>query len=210
MLATAPGSTPKRKRRAHRRTPRVLTRSRTRRPQRDPPRTPGGSRMSRESLAHRLLKVELASAIREARWDARLDVAGDGWRADVLATHPASSAGIAWQAQLSSQTVDVTSGRTATLAASDVEVWWVTAGVRMARGGAVVTDRPRGRSTARRRGPRSARCGVVREPPELQRRGPERARRARRRPFAVDDAEARPPQRVHPARARRTGLGAPH
>lgn len=82
--------------------------------------------LSGESLAHRLLKVELASAIREAGWDARLEVAGDGWRADVLATDPRSSRRIAWEAQLSAQTADVTSERTAKLAASGVEVCWVT------------------------------------------------------------------------------------
>lgn len=82
--------------------------------------------LSGESLAHRLLKVELASAIREAGWDAQLEVAGDGWRADVLATDPGSSRRIAWEAQLSNQTADVTSERTAKLAASGVEVCWVT------------------------------------------------------------------------------------
>jgi competence protein CoiA len=73
-----------------------------------------------------LLKIELASAIRGAGWDARLEVAGDGWRADVLATDPASSRLIAWEAQLSNQTADATIERTARLGASGVEVCWVT------------------------------------------------------------------------------------
>lgn len=42
-----------------------------------------------ESLAHRLLKIELASAIRAAGWHAELEVPGNGWRADVLAFAPA-------------------------------------------------------------------------------------------------------------------------
>lgn len=82
--------------------------------------------LSGESLAHRLLKVELASAIREAGWEARLEVAGGSWRADVLASDPRSQRRVAWEAQLSSQTADETAARTDNLRASDVEVCWVT------------------------------------------------------------------------------------
>lgn len=44
-----------------------------------------------ETIAHRLLKLQLASAIRDAGWFADLEVAGEGWRADVLATSPDGS-----------------------------------------------------------------------------------------------------------------------
>src|SRR4051812_13768746 len=53
-----------------------------------------------ETLAHRLLKTELASAVREAGWIAELEVSGDRWRADVLATSPNGIRRIAWEAQL--------------------------------------------------------------------------------------------------------------
>lgn len=82
--------------------------------------------LSGESLAHRLLKIELASAIRDAGWDARLEVAGEGWRADVLASDTQSGRRIAWEAQLSSQTADETAARSMNLEASGVEVCWVT------------------------------------------------------------------------------------
>ncbi|GEA82362.1 competence protein CoiA family protein [Cellulomonas uda] len=82
--------------------------------------------LSGESLAHRLLKVELANAIRDAGWEARLEVAGDGWRADVLATDPTTSRRAAWEAQLSPQTADETAERTENLRRSGVGVCWVT------------------------------------------------------------------------------------
>lgn len=82
--------------------------------------------LSGESLAHRLLKVELANAIRDVGWEARLEVAGDGWRADVLATDPGTSRRMAWEAQLSPQTADETLERTENLRRSGVRVCWVT------------------------------------------------------------------------------------
>ncbi|GIG26908.1 hypothetical protein Cde04nite_31520 [Cellulomonas denverensis] len=82
--------------------------------------------LSGESLAHRLLKVELAHAIRAAGWDAQLEVPGEGWRADVLASHPASSRRMAWEAQLSGQTPDETVERTANPNRAGVAVCWVS------------------------------------------------------------------------------------
>lgn len=79
-----------------------------------------------ESVAHRLLKLELASAIREAGWHADLEVPGNGWRADVLATSPDGCRRIAWEAQLASSTVLDLEQRTATMAADRVEVCWIT------------------------------------------------------------------------------------
>jgi len=77
-------------------------------------------------MAHRLLKLQLASAIREAGWYAELEVAGDGWRADVLATSPDGARRMAWEAQLAQITVDELRGRTTRMHASGVPVCWVT------------------------------------------------------------------------------------
>lgn len=79
-----------------------------------------------ESLAHRLLKVELASAIRRAGWHAELEVAGDGWRADVLATSPDGNRRMAWEAQLAAATAADLQERTARMAAESVAACWVT------------------------------------------------------------------------------------
>lgn len=81
--------------------------------------------LSGESLAHRILKVELANAIRAAGWDAQLEVPGEGWRADVLASDPASPRRMAWEAQLSGQTPDETVERTTNLNRAGVAVCWV-------------------------------------------------------------------------------------
>jgi competence protein CoiA len=79
-----------------------------------------------ETIAHRLLKLQLASAIRDAGWFAELEVAGEGWRADVLATSPDGARQIAWEAQLAQITLDDLRERTARMAASGVPVCWVT------------------------------------------------------------------------------------
>ncbi|GAB7005269.1 hypothetical protein JCM18899A_27420 [Nocardioides sp. AN3] len=79
-----------------------------------------------ETRAHRLLKLQLASAIRDAGWYAELEVAGDGWRADVLATSPDGARRMAWEAQLAQITVDELRERTARMEASGVPVCWVT------------------------------------------------------------------------------------
>jgi competence protein CoiA len=79
-----------------------------------------------ETMAHRLLKLQLASAIREAGWYAELEVAGEGWRADVLATSPDGTKRMAWEAQLAQITVDELRARTGRMRASGVPVCWVT------------------------------------------------------------------------------------
>lgn len=79
-----------------------------------------------ETIAHRLLKIELAAAIRDAGWHAELEEPGNGWRADVLATSPDGRRRVAWEAQLAAATIEDLSERTATMAADGVEVCWVT------------------------------------------------------------------------------------
>lgn len=78
-----------------------------------------------ESIEHHLLKQELASAVRAAGWHAELEVPGDGWRADVLATSPDGLRRMAWEAQLSPIDVDEITRRTEQLHASGVRVCWV-------------------------------------------------------------------------------------
>lgn len=79
-----------------------------------------------ETMAHRMLKMELATAIRSAGWHAELEVPGTGWRADVLATSPAGGKRMAWEAQLASTTAQELTKRTATMAAEGVDVCWVS------------------------------------------------------------------------------------
>ncbi|WP_235736808.1 competence protein CoiA family protein [Nocardioides alcanivorans] len=79
-----------------------------------------------ESVAHRLLKMELASAIRSAGWHAELEIPGHGWRADVLATCPTSGIRMAWEAQLAAATSADLDERTAAMARDGVSVCWIT------------------------------------------------------------------------------------
>lgn len=81
---------------------------------------------SGESVAHRLLKTELAAAIRDAGWVAELEVPGTGWRADVLAASPDGARRVAWEAQLASATVADLQERTDTMRAELDAVCWVT------------------------------------------------------------------------------------
>ncbi|GAC1594698.1 MAG: hypothetical protein NVS3B21_16960 [Acidimicrobiales bacterium] len=77
-----------------------------------------------ESMGHRLLKLELVFAARAAGWDAELEVAGEGWRADVLATSP-NGRRVAWEAQLAAITTDEIKQRHATMTGTGLEVCWV-------------------------------------------------------------------------------------
>lgn len=77
-----------------------------------------------EGLAHRLLKLELVSAARAAGWEAELEVAGNGWRADVLATSPEGRR-VAWEAQLVQITSEEIVDRHNTMTADGLEVCWV-------------------------------------------------------------------------------------
>lgn len=79
-----------------------------------------------ETMEHRLLKLQLATAARAAGHQADLEVRGpDGrWRADVLVT-TGDGRRMAWEAQMSSITVDAVRRRTANLEADSVAVCWV-------------------------------------------------------------------------------------
>lgn len=81
---------------------------------------------SGESVAHRLLKTELAAAIRSGGWVAELEVPGTGWRADVLALSPDGARRVAWEAQLASATVADLQERTTTMLTELDAVCWVT------------------------------------------------------------------------------------
>ncbi|SHM52820.1 competence protein CoiA [Streptomyces yunnanensis] len=89
-----------------------------------------------ESMEHRLLKLELVTAARNAGWHAALEVpAADGrWRADVMATSPDGTLRMAWEAQLSSITEDEVRQRTDRYARDGVRVCWVVTQPRRWRG----------------------------------------------------------------------------
>lgn len=90
---------------------------------------PGAPRcaLAGESMEHHLLKLQLATAIREAGWFAELEVrAPHGtWRADVMASSPDGARRIAWEAQLSAITEDEIRARTERFARDGVAVCWV-------------------------------------------------------------------------------------
>ncbi|MGW6866141.1 competence protein CoiA family protein [Streptomyces sp. NPDC054901] len=78
-------------------------------------------------MAHHLLKLDLALAVRDAGGEAELEAfAPDGsWRADVLATMPDGRL-VALEAQVSAITVEDIEQRTARYSAAGVEVCWFT------------------------------------------------------------------------------------
>jgi hypothetical protein len=79
-----------------------------------------------ETEEHVSLKVLLARLIRSVpAWSADLEVSGNGWRADVLATGP-SGRRIAFEAQLSAASARSIKDRSEAYAAAGVEVCWVT------------------------------------------------------------------------------------
>ncbi len=82
-----------------------------------------------ESARHLALKARFAAAFRAAGWCAELEVAGDGWRADVL-TWDGGAKRLAIEIQLASITRDEVEERMSRHRASGVETLWVTAGVR--------------------------------------------------------------------------------
>ncbi|MEU5476788.1 competence protein CoiA family protein [Streptomyces mirabilis] len=81
--------------------------------------------LAEESMAHHLLKLELAQAARAAGWMAELEVSGpDGrWRADVLAS-TANSQRVALEAQLASITAAEIRARTQRMGADGVRAYW--------------------------------------------------------------------------------------
>ncbi|MFG2840787.1 competence protein CoiA [Streptomyces zaomyceticus] len=102
-----------------------------------------------ESVAHHLLKLELASAARDAGAHAELEVRGpDGaWRADVLATDPGGTWATALEAQLAPITDTDITARTERLRSDGVTSIWFSDRPRPAWLGAVPSvrlDRPDG------------------------------------------------------------------
>jgi competence protein CoiA len=84
--------------------------------------------LAEESMEHHLLKLQLATSIRESGWHAELEVsAPDGtWRADVMASSPDAARRIAWEAQLSTITVDDIQARTERYDQAGIGSCWVT------------------------------------------------------------------------------------
>lgn len=82
--------------------------------------------LGRESVAHHLLKLELANAARDAGAHAELEVPGPrgAWRADVLATDPAGSWKTALEAQLAPITGADIIARTEKMRADNVNSIW--------------------------------------------------------------------------------------
>lgn len=79
-----------------------------------------------ESVEHHQLKGLLAGLVRAVPgWAAALEVSGDNWRADVLATGPGGRR-IAFEAQLAAVSARDLRDRSETYAAAGVEVCWVT------------------------------------------------------------------------------------
>ena len=85
-----------------------------------------GCALNGETMAHRLLKLELACAVRDAGWRAQLEATGPGFRADVLAVSPDGADRVVWEAQLAGIAVDKIRERTATITSSGARVCWVT------------------------------------------------------------------------------------
>ncbi|MGW6023414.1 competence protein CoiA family protein [Streptomyces sp. NPDC055099] len=79
-----------------------------------------------ETVAHHLLKLELATAAREAGAHAELEFPGPGgaWRADVLASDPLGGWKTALEAQLSPITAGEIATRTERMAADGVSSIW--------------------------------------------------------------------------------------
>ncbi|MFF3159057.1 competence protein CoiA [Streptomyces sp. NPDC057910] len=93
----------------------------------DPGRPPA-CELSNESWEHHMLKLELASAVRDAGWYAELEVAAanGSWRADVMASSPDGEQRMAFEAQLSPITVDDIQFRTDRYQGEGIRVCWVT------------------------------------------------------------------------------------
>ncbi|MET8420673.1 competence protein CoiA family protein [Streptomyces sp. NPDC005098] len=88
--------------------------------------------LAEESMAHHLLKLELAQAARAAGWMADLEVSGPGgiWRADVLAS-TAGGRRVALEAQLAGITADDIRARTERMSAYGVRSCWFSDGSRI-------------------------------------------------------------------------------
>lgn len=82
-----------------------------------------------ESARHLHLKNAFARAFRTAGWVAQLEVAGEGWRADVLVTAPTGQQ-VAFEVQLSPITLDEVQERQRRHQASALHTVWVVSGKR--------------------------------------------------------------------------------
>ncbi|MGA5670242.1 competence protein CoiA family protein [Streptomyces pseudogriseolus] len=91
---------------------------------------PGGPQCASagESMAHHLLKLELATAAREAGAHVELEVRGPegAWRADVMVSDPAGAWRIALEAQLSAITPDEIAARAARMSEDGVASVWLS------------------------------------------------------------------------------------
>lgn len=90
------------------------------------PRQSGECPLRGESVEHRELKNEIARAARHLGWNATVEASGHGWRADVLATDPASSRSLVWEVQLSKASPEDIASRTAAYVDAGHEICWVT------------------------------------------------------------------------------------
>ena len=92
------------------------------------PGRPATCALVNESLEHHMLKLELATRIRDVGWHAELEVrAEDGsWRADVLASSHDGTRRMAWEAQLSPITDDDIRERTERYRREAIDVCWVS------------------------------------------------------------------------------------
>lgn len=81
---------------------------------------------SGETFQHLWLKAQIVEACRDAGWEPQPEVAGDGWRADVLATR--GSARVAFEVQWSRQEAKQTRFRQERYAADGVRACWLLRG----------------------------------------------------------------------------------
>lgn len=86
----------------------------------------GGCHGSGETMQHLWAKAEVLKACADAGWQARPEVVGDGWRADVLAER--GKARVAVEVQWSRQDQDVSRFRQDRYAASGVRACWLLRG----------------------------------------------------------------------------------
>jgi hypothetical protein len=75
-----------------------------------------------ESLRHILCKQEIVLGCRDAGYEAQSEVGGNGWRADVLASR--NHVQVAFEVQLSKQSLDETFARQARYRANNVRGCW--------------------------------------------------------------------------------------
>lgn len=85
-----------------------------------------GCPSSGESAEHLALKAAVIAEARRIGWDAEPEVAGEGWRADVLVSSPDETRRVAWEVQLASMTAAEGAERSARMEAAGVSSVWLT------------------------------------------------------------------------------------